>query len=368
MWLRSLEIDRLRNLKTVSLRLPPGLTVLTGRNGQGKTSVLEAAYLLGTAHSFRTRRHDELIGWDGGPLRVSGEVTTLRGEHRLGLVLDQGQRRLTANGAEVDLDRFLGRLDLVALSGETMRTLRDEPASRRRFVDRGVAGLRPAYLQDLAEYRRTLAERNALVRRSGAGSAAGEMDAWEERLAQAAAAVHRQRREYLLALSSRLGPSERALFPDGERLVVRYRPSPAGSTGHPPAEYGPHFRERLGATRRRDAALGFTSEGPHRDELEVRLEEADLRKFGSAGQVRAAMIALSAAQLDLLKEARREAPLFLMDDFDSDLDELRVASLVDFLREGGFQALLATSKDGIMDRLGAPATAIRLERGAARAL
>ena len=364
MWLRALHADKLRNLKSVAVEFAAGLTVVTGRNGQGKTSLLEAAYLAGTAHSFRTRRMDDLVERQGGPLRVLAEISGLSGDRRLGFVVDGGERHLFVDGIERSLDDFLGRLDLVALPGEAMRVLREGPDGRRRFLDSGVAGLNPAFLKDLARYRRTLAERNALLRR-GAPST-HEMAAWEDRLAGAAALVHRQRREYVVALGSRLGAAERALFLEGDELRVGYRPSPAGMAEDDPGRFASEFAAKLATTRARDLALGFTAEGPHRDDLEVTLGGSDLRRFGSAGQVRAAMITLCAGKLDLLKERRHESPLFLMDDFDSDLDEIRTRSLIEFLRDGGFQALLATSKDGFVDGLGFSFPKIRLEGGLAR--
>lgn len=370
MWLRALHADRLRNLKSVSLELPAGLTVVTGRNGQGKTSLLEAVYLIGTAHSFRTRKNDELIGWQGGPLRISAEIASLTGDSALGLVMESGSRRLFVDGTERELESFLGRLDFVALPGEAMRVLRDAPDGRRRFMDSGVAGLRPSFLRDLGEYRRVLAERNALLRRGLAGRSAvdeDEMEAWEERLVAAAARVHRQRREYVVRIAARLGQAERALFSDGEQVRIRYAPSPRSAADDDPSRFPMHFNDALARARRRDRALGFTGEGPHRDDLEVTLDGIDLRKYGSAGQLRAAMIALSAGKLGLLKDERQESPLFLMDDFDSDLDEVRTRSLIEFLREGGYQALLATSKDGFLDRLGFPFPRIRMEGGLARA-
>jgi len=370
MWLRALNADRLRNLKTVDVKLSTGLTLVTGRNGHGKTSLLEAAYLLGTAHSFRTRKMEELVGWQGGPLRVSGDVLGLTVNNRLGLVVDQGVRRLFVDGAERNLEVFLGRLDLVALPNEAMRILRDGPEGRRRFVDSGIAGLYPSFLRDLGAYRRVLAERNALLRRGEGGAPGGrrdEMEAWEDRLAAAASRIHRQRREYVVGMASRMGPAERMLFPDGEEVRIRYRPSPASTGDSDPSRFAALFQDALAEKRGRDRSLGFTAEGPHRDDLEVTLEGADLRKFGSAGQLRAAMIALCAGKLGLLRDERREAPLFLMDDFDSDLDEGRTRSLVDFLRDGGFQALMATSKDGFVDRLGVPFHRIRMEGGLARA-
>jgi DNA replication and repair protein RecF len=193
------------------------------------------------------------------------------------------------------------------------------------------------------------------------------MDTWEDRLAAAATRIHQRRREYVIGLATRMGPAERMLFTEGESVGIRYRPSPSSTGESDPSKFGEIFRRALAEKRSRDQALGFTAEGPHRDDLDVTLEGADLRKFGSAGQVRAAMIALCAGKLGLLRDERGEAPLFLMDDFDSDLDEGRTRSLVEFLRDGGFQALMATSKDGFVDRLGSPFHRIRMEGGLAKA-
>lgn len=369
MWLRSLQADRLRNLKTVAVELSGGVTLVTGRNGQGKTSLLESAYLLGTGHSFRTRKLDDVVSWNGGPLRAAGRVEGLHGGSSLAVVVDGGLKHLFVDGAERDLDAFLGRLAVVALTGEAMRTLREGPEERRRFVDAGVAGVSPGYLRELADYRRTLAERNALLRRATARRTApdaAEIGAWDERLAAAGARVHRRRRAYVVGLASRLGPAERALFPEGGAIGIGYRPSPSRAGDEDPGRFADVFRAALERCRSRDRALGFTTVGPHRDDVRATLGTVDLRRFGSAGQLRAAMVALSAGKLAILKESRGEAPLFLMDDFDSDLDEGRARSLLEFLRGGGFQALLATSKDGFVDRLGLPLPRIRVDGGVAR--
>jgi DNA replication and repair protein RecF len=370
MWLRSISADRLRNLKSVDVAVPPGLTVVTGRNGQGKTSLLEAVYLIGTAHSFRTRKWDELVDRQGGPMRIAAEVSGLSLSQSLGLVVDGTERRLLVDGVERALTDFLGRLDLVALTGDGMRTLRDGPEGRRRFVDSGIAGLYPSFLGELGMYRRVLAERNALLSRgarSGRRPSAAELDAWDDRLALAAERVHRRRREYLLGLGTRLGDAERMLLPEGSEIAVRYQPSPEKTADRDASQFAATFRSVLADKRSRDSALGFTADGPHRDEVEVTLSGVDLRKYGSAGQVRSAMLVLCAGKLSLLRDERREAPIFLMDDFDSDLDEPRTRSLLEFICGEGYQAIMATAKDGFLDRLGVPFHRIRMEGGLARA-
>ena len=367
MRLKTLEADRLRNLSAVSLEMSGGLTLLSGRNGQGKTSILESIYLLSTGRSFRTHRNEELIQRGGGPLRVAARVAHRLGETDLGVVMEPQTRRLMVDGAEADLPTFLGRLDVIALGTERMSVLRGGPDERRRFIDRGVVGIDPAFLRSLGEYRRLLSQRNALLKRAR-GSVPHEIGAWDERLAASAAVIHRRRRAYAVRLAAYLGEAERVLFPDGEQLRVHYDPSPGESGEADPDGYEARLRKALEQHRRRDLAFGFTGDGPHRDDMVAELDGVDLRRFGSSGQLRAAMVALKLAKLILLSEERTETPVFLMDDFDSDLDEVRTAALASYLNGGGFQAVVALSKETLADGIDVPFQRVRMVGGEARPL
>jgi len=370
-WLNDIEVDRLRNLEAVRLDLSGGLTLVTGRNGHGKTSLLEAVYLLGTGRSFRTRNKEEMVAWNGGPLRVGGRVKSRIGTTRLEVTVGDGARRLVADGGEQDLERFIGRLAVVDLTAERMNVIRGGPEERRRFLDRGVVGLRPSHLRALGEYRRVLQQRNALLR-GGAGQAraggSAQLDAWDERLVATGAEIHRRRHEYTAALDERLGRAAPVLFAPGKGPRLVYRPSPPCSKDVDLEGFKREFAARLVRTREGDLTHGHTGLGPHRDELLVELEGVDLRRYGSAGQVRAAMVALKLGKLALLHQEMGEAPLFLMDDFDSHLDEVRAAALADFLHQEGFQTLVATSKEGLADRFGVAFEKVLMENGRARAV
>jgi DNA replication and repair protein RecF len=365
-WLRRIEADRLRNLKAVALDLSAGMTVFCGRNGQGKSSLLEAIYRLGTTRSCRTRKLAELTAWSGGPLRVAGSVDSRSGSRELTVIHDGGERAHLLDGTPRELEDYLGALDVIDLTAEREAVLRGAPDERRRFLDRGLVGLHPSWLTSMAEYRRAIGHRNALLRRLGPRpGAAGlrELEAWDERLVSAASRIHAERRRYAVELGARLGAAGRVLFPDDQDLVLRYLPSPARSRDEDPERFADVFLAELRRGRERDLGLGFTHTGPHRDDLTVELDDVDLRTYGSAGQLRAALVVLKLAKLALLKEEREEAPVFLMDDYDTDLDEERARSLAAHLHEGGFQAIVATSKDALVERLGVPVRVVRVRGG-----
>jgi len=367
MRLESLKVDRFRNLRTVDLGLPAGLTVVSGGNGQGKTSLLEAAYLLGTGRSFRTRRFSDLVAWKNGPLQIVGKVRSRRGEIELGVTADEsGDRQLLVNRGPCGIEDFLGCFDVVDLSADRMAVLRGGPDERRRFLDRGIVGLGPSYLVVIGEFRRVLQQRNALLRR-GPGGGGAELDAWDDRWVAAARELHLQRRIYARHLDAEVRSIGPEILPDGKALGIRYRPSPAELEDAGEDRLAGLLADRIARCRGRDLELRHTSEGPHRDELLVELDGVDLRRFGSAGQVRAAMIALKLGKLSLLRQARGEAPVFLMDDFDTDLDEARMAALIEHLRDAGLQSVVATSKEEWAARIAGAELKLRMIEGAARA-
>jgi DNA replication and repair protein RecF len=366
MVLKHLRAERLRNLRGIDVELPPGLTLVVGPNGQGKTSLLEALYLLATGRSFRTRRLDELVAWNGGPLRVSGKVSRRAGDADLAVTVEGRERTLLVNGAPRGQEAYLGRLDVIDLTGPRMDILRGAPVERRRFLDRGVVGLAPSHLRVLGGFRRALQHRNALLRRGqSAPGLVAQLDAWDEPLVAAAERLHLARRDYAERLAAAVEAIAPEWLPAGQPLRLGYRPSPPLLAEGPTDRVAAVLAERLGVSRGRDLEQGHTTEGPHRDELVVELDGVDLRRFGSAGQVRAAVVALKLGKLSLLGAERGEPPLFLMDDFDTDLDDTRMGRLAGFLGREGGQAVVATSKESWLGRLEPAGLNLRMEDGAA---
>ncbi|MBP7148069.1 MAG: DNA replication and repair protein RecF [Acidobacteria bacterium] len=334
-----IEVESVRNLAPARIPLGPDPVLVTGANAQGKSSLLEAAYLLATTRSFRARDPREAITLGAPFLGVSGGLCEPEKSPlvlRFALPRERGGRVLRVGEYDAKLADYLGHLAALVLTGDGIRSIAGSPAERRRFVDRATAAAEPAHLAGLGEYRRALAHRNHLLR---AGAADRDIDPWDEVLARTGIEVAARRRRQIAAWQGDLGAWP-GLFPEGGRVALRYRePGPAGPT----AGEKMTLLERLQRARERERRLGATLVGPHRDDLDIDLDGQDLLQIGSSGQVRAALGALVLAMARQVRASRGTTPLLLLDDADTDLDPDRCAAQLDAAgREA--QLIAASSK------------------------
>lgn len=331
-WLR---VEGVRNLGSQSVELGAPLVLVHGCNAQGKSSLLEAAYLAATTKSFRTRdareaiAHEQVLASVGIRLRSSeqGQETLT-----LSIARERGEKRLRVGEYAAKLRHYLGFLPALALAADSLPSLAGSPSERRRFVDRATAAARPEHLQELAEYRRALAQRNRLLR-DGAADAA--LEPWDALLARAGDSLARRRETHVAAWQEHMA-SWPELFPEGAHSLLRYRRTTDGP-----------LHERLIASRREDRRAGMTLHGPHRDDLEIDTDNRNLLRFGSAGQVRSALAAITMAQARHVRAERDgRMPLLVLDDVDTELDITRLTALLTgAAREA--QVLAATSKPEI---------------------
>ncbi len=352
-----LEAEAVRNLRPGRTAIDPSLTLVSGANAQGKTSLLEAAYLLATTRSFRTRDPREAIAHGADLARVKGAVSKHPEDH-LEITCAWGSKRgvraLRVGESDCKISDYLGLLPVLVLTGESIRSIAGSPAERRRFMDRAVAAADPAYVAMLGDYRRALAHRNRLLRE---GRPEREIEPWDEVLDRTGRAVVDRRRRQVEAWQLEIG-SWPELFPEGATTRLGYEESGSGK-GHE----GERILDRLARVRDRERRYGMTLVGPHRDDLAVEEQGRDLLREGSSGQVRAALSALVLAQARQVRRQTGGGPLLLLDDIDTDLDRRRCAALLDAAcREG--QVLAATSKPDLVNAEGA--LQLEMRDGAAR--
>ena len=330
-----IQVSGVRNLAEQELDFDTGVNLFVGANAQGKSSVLEAIYLLGTSRSYRTSRLSEVIAFGAAAARISGEGE--RPGERLEVFVSRKERSFRKHGKPVAPTEFIGTMDVVALSNDFVHAFRRQPAERRRFLDRMALATYPSHLDALREHRRVSAHRAQLA---AAGVQGGERRAWDERAASVALPVARRRCEMAGALEGHLQDASRRIFPEGEGLKVRLVSRPAFDPGAEEA-----YRTELAGlfAAQEPAGRRETPAGPMRDDLSLVVQGRDLLRFGSAGQVRSLLTSAVLAEMSRLREIKGRFPVLVLDDMDADLDEGRYGALLGALG-GGAQVFAATSK------------------------
>ena len=346
MLLESVEAHQFRNLSG-EVFWGQGLNIIFGENGQGKTSWLEAIYLLATTKSFRTQRPQEAIRFGESLAVVRGRVARSRDVHRdLQVTLQGNSKSLSLNGKSETVANYLSQLHVVSFTADELEVVRGGPDARRRFLDRGVVSLHHSYVQTLADYQRVIKQKNRLLQDiSNSGTSIDNarelIEPWNEQITLLGSIIHRARCDYV----ERLQPSlQRRLF-EREDVTIRYMSTLEGKGDI--NDYESLLRERLGLRLHAELASGYALIGPHRDDLEILLDGRDMRAYGSSGQQRSALILLDLAAISVYHLWHNEYPLFLMDDVDAELDERRIGRLLEYLR-GRTQTFVTTSKGDLI--------------------
>ena len=332
-----LSLRNFRSYEAAEVTLGPGLTVVWGRNGVGKTNLLEALYFACTGRSCRTSNEREVVRFGGGFTRLEATTADRFSEHSISVGFEPGQpKRLQVDGATVERLADSPARPLVSVFlPDRLELVSGPPALRRGHLDQVVAAVWPARRGTRAAYTAALAQRNALVARIRAGTAGrGSLPAWDAELARHGVALMGDRAELVDALSERFSEQARALGLDGEP-GIRYRPRSRAAN---PDE----LADELAAHTDSDLERGFTTHGPHRDDLAFRRADHELRSYGSRGQQRVALLALLLAERSYIADERGTHPLMLLDDVMSELDGRRRSALVDRLLTGGQSVITST--------------------------
>ena len=342
MILRELRARGWRNLASLALRPGPGATVLFGQNGQGKTNILEAAYTALCFRSFRTSSLSDLVAWGSQGASVEAEITVGGIDRVLNIQISQGHKSTSLDGKAVrrDASALLG-VGAVLFAPEDLRLPKAAAAERRRFLDRAVFGGYRPYFREALTFERALKSRNALLR--GGPVEATLLASYDEKLAEAGARIVIRRREMVGSLMPRLEATFCRIH-SAAGVGMHYRSDPRVEAAENEGEVTVALREGLAAHRETDQRRGFTGFGPQTDDLELDLAGHLARGHASQGQLRSLVLALKLAELEHLREVLGEAPLLLLDDVASELDEERRRSLFEAMTALSCQSLITVTE------------------------
>ena len=371
MHLSRLTLTNFRNYSHLEWEPHPGNNILYGGNGQGKSNLLEAIYLLSTTRSHRATHEKELINWSAAQedipaARVEGEVSRRQGMLRLEMALmgrkgeavsssisstpapDQltglVQKKIRLNGIPRRATEVVGQMSVVLFTSHDIELIGGPPTLRRRYLDAVNMQIDNRYVHALLKYNRVLEQRNHLLRLIQEGSAGiDQLDFWNRQLIDNGSYIVRQRAVLIKKLNELAAPIHRKLTSGSEELHMTYLPNLEGIV---PLAYdeaiSQGFSAKLQKFQPREVAAGISLVGPHRDDLSFRINSTSVGTYGSRGQQRTLTLSMKLAEARFLLMQVGEPPIVLLDDVLSELDAGRRTLLLGALGEYGQVITTAT--------------------------
>lgn len=328
MKIKSLKIKNFRNYEFLKLQFDPAANIFYGDNAQGKTNILEAVYLSGTSKSHRGTRDKDMIQFG----QTESHIETIVEKNEIEYQIDMHLKKNSPKGIAINkipirkAGELFGIVNLVFFSPEDLNIIKNGPGERRRFIDLELSQLDKVYLSDLANYNRTVNQRNHLLKEIGFSrnrESADTLDIWDLQLSQYGSRIIERRKGFVEEINEIISSIHQKLTGGREEIRVIYEPS----SGDMPLE------DAVRRNREKDIKLKSTSVGPHRDDICFLSGDLDIRKFGSQGQQRTAALSLKLSEIELVKRMIHDTPVLLLDDVLSELDKHRQNYLLDSIHD-----------------------------------
>jgi len=314
--IRSIELKNFRNYENLEISFDEGTNILFGDNAQGKTNILEAAYMSGTTKSHKGSRDREMIRF--GEEEAHLKTVVVRGGREY--QIDMHLKKNRAKGIAIDkipikkASELFGILNIVFFSPEDLNIIKNGPVERRRFLDSELCQLDRIYLADLTNYNKILAQRNKLLKdmiyRPGLSDT---LPVWDMQLIETGKKIIRRRKQFVDELREIVSDIHYRISGGKEELFLKYDPNIDDI----------FFEDELSRAKEKDKKLCQTSVGPHRDDLLFSIGDVDIRKYGSQGQQRTSALSLKLSEIELVRKSISDTPVLLLDDVLSELDSSR---------------------------------------------
>ncbi len=399
MYLRHLSLTNFRTYARLELELPAQAILLYGDNAQGKTSLLEAIYVLATGRSSHTMSDRQLINWLAADdtlqpnARLIADVTRADRSLHIEMVLmlepantEDGWRfkkQIKVNGAVVRGADLIGQIAVVMFLPDDVEIVGGGPANRRRYLDAALSQVDAEYANALDLYNDVLARRNATLKQlAEAGGDPDQLIYWDEQLAASGALITLRRQSAIAELEALADRLHRELTRERHTLHLRYQPSflpdqpiapvyqrglnldlPTRSPEATLEQARVSFLKQLAARRGDELARGTTLVGPHRDEVRFIADEIDLNTFGSRGQQRTAILALKLAEVQWMRSKIHDWPILLLDEVMAELDAGRRGYLLQQINGAHQSILTSTELEMFTTEFRARAKMLRVVRG-----
>ena len=351
MYLDHFVVQNYRNLEKIDTTFDPNVNIFIGKNAQGKTNLLEAIYFLALTRSHRTNTDKELIHFGADYANIMGKVYKSQVNVNLRVLITKKGKKVWINRIEQPkLSKYVGQLNAILFSPEDLELIKGAPALRRKFMDQEFGQINSEYLFFASKYRQVLAQKNNYLKKLAKGQAKDQifLDVLSDQLAGIAAEIISRRFKFLEYLSDFASEAYEHISLASEKLTIAYRPSISGIKSSDSTEEIYHkVLHNFQKTKIMEMKKGTTLSGPHRDDIEFKLNDRNAHLYASQGQQRSIALSIKLAEIQLVYHLTDEYPLLLLDDVMSELDHGRQSALLNYIHGKTQTFITTTDLEGI---------------------
>lgn len=331
MLIKNLQLTNFRNYSSCEFNYTDGINIVSGGNAQGKTNSAEAIFFLCTGYSPRATKEKQVIKYGENFAKIKGVASSRYGDVTVGIdFFADKNKTIRVNEVPVGkIGEILGNINSVFFNPSELKLIQEAPEDRRRFLDVSLSQISRGYFYSLQTYKKILAQRNNLLKSEDKELILDTLPVWDVSLAKAGAKIIFERNEYIKMLSPFAGFCHEQITGGGEVLTVKGDYKYAGTE----QEILEQFLSALTEKTEKDIETGYTTVGPHRDDLKIKVNGIDVRTYGSQGQQRTAAISLKLAEAEIFREKFGEYPVLILDDAMSELDKKRRIRLIDYVKK-----------------------------------
>jgi len=338
MMINNLRLQNFRNYQDEMIKFMPGTNILMGDNGQGKTNVIEGIYYLLTGKSYRVQREQELLRWEQSEFHLHGDF--IMAHHKVSLESHYKDKKKMVKVNQVPCQRlsdFVGTINVIFFSPDDLVMIKGGPSERRRFLDLHIAQMRPGHVSLLNSYNKVLQQKSALLRSLVAKSLKySQVQLWNEQIIKFGEKIIRNRVELTKRLQYVADKIYGNLTSQKEILKVAYIALGNKNIDEAVSSFSQLLNDKLEQEIERQMVLI----GPHRDDVQILLNDKPARLYASQGQQRSIVLCLKLSELELIRQEKKEYPILLLDDVLSELDCFRRDYLMNFIKSSCIQTLI----------------------------
>lgn len=352
----SIQLNHVRNLKNQEIIISSPIQVFYGKNGQGKTSILEAIYFAATGLSFRTKHSSEMIRYTKNTLSCSLGYQDQFSKKSLSVSIENEKKQFFFLGKKISQMEFYGNLNVIYYIPEDVMLINGSPSVRRLFMDREISQINVFYLQQLKKFSHLLKIRNKYLKEKLYQNE--EFLIYEKEFVECGSYLIEQRNHYLQFMSSFIKNIYQDLFDKEKELQLQYKTFIEFQNDVTLSKIQEEFWKEIKKKKEKEIQYGFSMVGPHKDEFIFLLERQDAKLYASQGEKKSIIFSLKLSEIDILSKNKKEMPIVLIDDVTSYFDEERCHSVLQYLYEKKVQVFITST-----ERLKIEADYYRIEKG-----